>query len=73
MPPGSKHSAKKEIQSEFGEVAVDVQKHGRQGRLVRVGNIFQELGRQGTRLRTLDNMGEYQIIKMGPKQCTEVP
>ena len=58
MPPESKSTAK-EIQRKFGEVAVDFQKCNGQGEVVLlIVRLIEELRKQATRLRTLDNTGK---------------
>ena len=44
--------------SMLGEVAVDAQKYERQGEVDLWEDLVQELGKQATRMRTLDYMGK---------------
>ena len=56
MPPESK-STVKEVQKNFGEISVDLQKHKRQGEVVVVGDLNSIIGKsQVTQMRTLHSL-----------------
>ena len=58
MPPESK-STVKGMQRKFGEVAVDVQKYKRQGKVVLVGDFNSRIGKASN---PNENIGQYEEI-----------